>query len=114
MASKLEFVEYVCAQIAGAGEVQHKRMFGEYGIHLNGKYIAAVCDNQLFMKPTPKGRELLITPDEQPPYEGASVNYFLLEDLEDTEFLTKLFQAAWEDLPFPKPKKPKNPKAKKG
>ena len=39
MASNLDFVEYVCEQIGGAGQITYKKMFGEYGIYCNEKII---------------------------------------------------------------------------
>ena len=36
MASSVEFAEYVCGQAEGAGEVSYRKMFGEYGIYLDG------------------------------------------------------------------------------
>ena len=47
MASSLEFVEFVCDQVRNAGEIKYKKMFGEYGIYLNGKFVAAVCERWL-------------------------------------------------------------------
>lgn len=46
---------------------------------------------------------------EVPPYEGAK-NYFLIEDVDDREVLTKLTIATYEELPEPKqkPRKTKN------
>ena len=52
MASSLEFVEYAAGQLAGAGEITWKRMFGEYGLYCNGLFFAVICDNQLFVKMT--------------------------------------------------------------
>jgi len=46
---------------------------------------------------------------EAPPYEGAK-NYFLVEDVEDRETLTRLVVATCSELPEPKPKKPKTVK----
>ena len=31
MSSSIEFVEFAAGQLAGAGEITYKRMFGEYG-----------------------------------------------------------------------------------
>ncbi|MDR0813871.1 MAG: TfoX/Sxy family protein [Oscillospiraceae bacterium] len=107
MSSKPEFVEYVAGQLAGAGEISCRRMFGEYGIHMDGKYLACICGDQLFVKPTAAGRAVLVEPTEAPPYEGAGITYFLIEDVEDTELLRRLFTATWADLPFPKQKKKK-------
>ena len=40
------------------------------------------------------------------PYEGAQ-EMLLVENVEDKEFLTDLFKAIYDELPFPKPKKKK-------
>ena len=48
MASNVDFVEYVCAQMSGAGTVTYKKMFGEYGVYLNDKIIGLICDNRFF------------------------------------------------------------------
>ena len=42
----------------------------------------------------------------EPPYEGAK-DMLLVEDLDDKDFLTKLFESMYEELPAPKPKKKK-------
>ena len=47
MASDIGFVEYVCGQIAAAGRITHRRMFGEFAVYCDGKVLALVCDNQL-------------------------------------------------------------------
>ena len=59
MASSVEFVEYVCGQAEGAGDVSYRKMFGEYGIYLDGKFIGVICDNQFFVKITKAGEEIL-------------------------------------------------------
>ena len=110
MGSNLEFVEYVCDRMRGAGEITYKKMFGEYGIYLDGKFIAAVCDDQFFVKITEAGRKILIDPIETPMYEGGSPA-FLIEDVDDTNTLSELLAATWDELPFPKAKKPKKDKS---
>lgn len=30
MGTTIDFIEYVCDQIAGVGEIRYKKMFGEY------------------------------------------------------------------------------------
>ena len=40
MASDLAFVQHVCDQLRGAGEVSYKKMFGEYAIYLGAKTVA--------------------------------------------------------------------------
>ena len=52
MATKADFIEYVREQLVGAGAMSYRKMFGEYAVYLDGKVVALVCDNQLFVKPT--------------------------------------------------------------
>lgn len=56
MASDKNQLEYVLDQIGKAGVVTAKSMFGEYGIYCDGKIVGLFCDNQLFVKPTERGR----------------------------------------------------------
>jgi TfoX/Sxy family transcriptional regulator of competence genes len=109
MASDIGFVEYVCEQVAGAGHITHRRMFGEFALYCDGKVVALVCDNQLFLKPSTAGRALLQRVKEAPPYPGAKP-YFLIDvDLEDAEQMVRLVRATAAELP--PPKAPGNKKA---
>ncbi|MCI9105546.1 MAG: TfoX/Sxy family protein [Lachnospiraceae bacterium] len=110
MASNPEFVEYIADQLKGAGVITYRKMFGEYGMYVDGKIFAVICDNQLFIKITEAGKAMRPELQQAPPYEGAK-NYLLVEDIDDTAALTKLVAATCKELPEPKPKKPK--KAKK-
>ena len=56
MASDKSFIEFIVDQMGDAGFISHKKMFGEYAIYCDGKVVALVCDNQLFIKPTDGGR----------------------------------------------------------
>ena len=104
MASKPEFVEYVAEQLREAGSIRCRKMFGEYGLYLDGKIFALICDDQLFIKITEAGRRLAPTLREAAPYEGAKP-YFLFEEVDDSAFLTELALATCEELPMPKPKR---------
>ena len=42
-----------------------RKMFGEYALYLDGKVVALVCDDQLFLKPTPGATAAL--PPATPP-----------------------------------------------
>lgn len=56
MGSTLGFAEYIAGQIDSAGEVSYRKMFGEYAFYVNGKVVALLSDNQLYIKPTEGGR----------------------------------------------------------
>jgi TfoX/Sxy family transcriptional regulator of competence genes len=110
MASDKDFADFILEQIEGAGQVSARKMFGEYAIYCKGKVIALICDNQLFVKPTDKGKLYIGDVTEAPPYAGAK-NYFLIEDqLEDREWLSELIRITTRDLPVSKKTKPKNRK----
>lgn len=98
MASSLEFTQYVAEQLSGAGEITYKKMFGEYGLYCDGKLFANVSDDQLFIKITEAGRSLFPDLPEAPPYPGAK-DYFLIENVDDRDFLTALTLTTCQALP---------------
>lgn len=107
MGSDLSFVTYVAEQMESAGRVTYRKMFGEYAVYLDGKVVALVCDNRLFVKPTPGGRRFMGQAAEGFPYPGAKP-YLLIEDrLDDREWVTELIRITAEELPAPKKAKPK-------
>ena len=110
MASKPEFAAYAVEQLGGAqAGVTCRKMFGEYGLHVYGKFFAVICDNTLFVKQTLPGEALLRARGEwllAPPYEGAS-EYFKIDNVEDAAFLRQLTAVTGNALPEPKPKKKK-------
>lgn len=97
MSSSVEFVQYVCEQLAHAGEITHKSLFGEHGIYVDGIYCGAVCNNQFFVKETLAGKRILneITYGEM--YPGAKPS-FLIEDLQDKDHLALLLTETKEEL----------------
>ena len=112
MASDQKFVDYVIDQIQNAGEITAKNMFGEYGIYSNGKIFGLICDNKLFIKPTQSGRNFIKNVVESPPYEGAKPSFLINEQIDDSEWLSELVRLSVRELPEPKPKKKKTPKAR--
>jgi DNA transformation protein len=114
MASRQDTVDYLLDQISGAGRVSAKKMFGEYGIYCDGKIVALVCDDQLYVKPTPRGRDLIWKPREAAPYPGAKPYFLVTGDRwEDADWLAELIGVTAKELPAPKPKVKKAPKTKK-
>ncbi|MBD5095988.1 MAG: TfoX/Sxy family protein [Lachnospiraceae bacterium] len=106
MASNPEFVEYVADQLRDAGNITYRKMFGEYGMYCDGKIFALICENQLFIKITDAGRRLAPNLEIAPPYDGAK-DYFLIENIDDREFITSFVMETCKELPMPKTKKPK-------
>ncbi|MDE2596496.1 MAG: TfoX/Sxy family protein, partial [Sphingomonadales bacterium] len=112
MATRRETVDFVVEQMAGAGHVSARAMFGEYGVYCDGRVVALICGDQLFVKPTAAGRAFIGTPEEAPPYRGAKPSFLISADgLEDGEWLAELIRLTTAELPLPKPKKAKAQKA---
>ena len=110
MAQGLEFVEYITDQVDDGCNLTHRMMFGGCTLYVDGKVVALICDDQLFVKPTGAGREYIGNVVEAPAYPGAK-NSFLIEDqIEDGDWLTNLLTVTASELPAPKPKKKKKKK----
>jgi len=112
MSSDPGFVEYICDQIADAGEITARKMFGEWAIYCGRKVVALVCDDRLFVRPTQAGRAFIGEPTESPPYAGARPSFLIEDRLDDREWLTELIRLTERELPVPKPKPKKKPKKK--
>ena len=105
MASKIATVEYICDQAGLGRRLTYRKMFGEFALYVDGKVVALVCDDQLFLKPTAEGRACLVDVTEAPPFPGAK-NFFLLSaDLDDSERLGMALRVTARALPEPTPKK---------
>ncbi len=105
MASDQDFVEFIADQMEEAGHITYRKMFGEYALYCDGKVVALICDNQLYVKPTEAGRSYIGNVCEAPPYPGAKM-YFLIEgEYEDALWLSDLIRITDRELPPPKPKR---------
>jgi TfoX/Sxy family transcriptional regulator of competence genes len=107
MASSEEFVRFVAEQMENAGTIAYRKMFGEYAIYSDGKLVALVCDEKLFVKPTGGGRLFIGEVVEAPPYPGAKLSFLIEDKFEDREWISNLIRVTAKELPAPKPKKKK-------
>lgn len=102
MASDASFIEYVAEQAALGERLTWRKMFGEYALYVDAKVVALVCDNQVFVKPTPAGQELAPAAAALPPYPGAKPHLRLCDELDDGDLLARLLLATAEALPAAK------------
>ena len=113
MATDADYADYVREQAAGAGDVVLKKMFGEYGVYVDGVIVALACDNQLFLKPTPATAARLADAPMAPPYPGAKPHAVIDEWLDHPEALAALLRDTKNALPPAKAKATKKSPAKK-
>jgi len=103
MATSEEYIEFVCGQLAGAGAVRRRKMFGEYMVYVNDKPLLLVCDNTVFVKRLPQLSEVLADAQTALPYEGGRLHYIL--DMDDRELVWAVVGILEPATPLPKPQK---------
>lgn len=106
MASSQSTIDLISSKMSGAGLITFKKMFGEYALYVNGKVIAFICDDSLFLKPTPEAKDFYPDYEEAPAYPESKMYMLISEEKwEDSEFMSELASITHGALPAPKPKK---------
>lgn len=90
MATTKDYLDFVCAQLAGIRGVDYKRMFGEYQIYVNDRPVLLACDNTVFVKNHPALAHLLAEAPEGFPYPGAKPQKIL--DVEDRALTAQVLE----------------------
>ena len=106
MASSKEYLEFVLGQLAELDEITYRAMMGEFIIYYRGKIVGGIYDDRLLVKPVKSAIDYMLEVLYELPYEGTK-EMLLVEEVDNREFLTGLFQAMFEELPTPKTKKKK-------
>lgn len=106
MASSKEYVNFILEQLSELEEVRARSMMGEYLLYYRGKIAGNICDDRLLVKPVDSAVVYLRELNYQKPYEGAK-DMLLVDDVDDRAYLVGLFNAIYDELPEPKPKKSK-------
>ena len=103
MASKKEYLDFILEQLSDLDEIGYRSMMGEYILYYRGKVVGGIYDNRFLVKPVKSAVALMPNAEMELPYEGAK-EMLLVDDVENKEFLRKLLEAMYEDLPAPKKK----------
>ena len=104
MASSKEYLEFIMEQLAGMEDVSWRAMMGEYIIYYRGKIVGGIYDDRFLVKPVEAAVAMMPEAEMEQPYEGAK-EMLLVDDVDDREFLCKLLEAMYYELPVPKKKK---------
>jgi TfoX/Sxy family transcriptional regulator of competence genes len=105
MATDLDFIHYVCDQVADTKIITYRKMFGEYMVYVNAKPILLVCDNTVYVKMLDCIAEEMKEAEIGEPYHGARPHYIL--DIDNAEFCRQVISILEPLTPVPKPKKRK-------
>lgn len=104
MPSSKAYLDFILEQLSELEEITYRAMMGEYIIYYRGKIIGGIYDDRLLVKPVKSAISLMPNATYELPYEGAKA-MLLVDDVDSTEFLTRLFNAMYDDIPAPKKKK---------
>ena len=107
MACTPEFVDFVAAQLADAGAVRVRKMFGDHLLYVDEKPAVLLCDNVAYVKMHPALEAWMADAETGHPYPGAKLHYVL--DVEHRAEALRVVKILAEVLPLPKPRR----KAKK-
>lgn len=100
MATRQDFVEYVCQQISGIGMLRYRKMFGEYMVYLNDKPVIIVCDDTPYVKMLDIISDMMEGAGKGFPYNGAKEHYIL--DIDNSDFSKEVILKIESVTPLPK------------
>ena len=106
MASSKEYLDFILEQVSELDNISYKAMMGEFIIYYKGKIIGGIYDDRLLVKPMQSAINYMPNAVYELPYDGAK-EMLLVDEVDNKEFLIGLFDAMYDDLPAPKPKKKK-------
>ena len=106
MASRKEYLDFILEQLSGLEEISYKSMMGEYMIYYRGKIVGGIYDDSFLVKPVKSAIAYMQNAKYELPYDGVK-EMLLVDDVDNKEFLTGLFNSMYDELPAPKPKKKK-------
>lgn len=104
MASSKEYLDFILGQLSELEDVSYRAMMGEYIIYYRGKVVGGIYDDRFLVKPTTSAVTMMPDVSMELPYEGAK-KMLLVDNVENTDFLRKLLESMYEELPAPKKNK---------
>ncbi len=104
MPSTKNYLDFIIEQLSLAQGITYRAMMGEYIIYCRGKVIGGIYDDRFLIKPVASAVEMMPDAAYELPYEGAK-EMLLVDNIDDREFLKKLVEAVYEELPEPKKRK---------
>ena len=104
MASSRGYLDFILEQLFELEEITYRAMMGEYILYYRGKIVGGIYDDRLLVKPVKSAISLMPDATYELPYEGAK-EMLLVDDVDNKDFLTQLFNAMYDELPNPKKKK---------
>ena len=103
MASSKEYLFFILEQLSGLDDITYRAMMGEYILYYRERVIGGIYDDRFLVKPVRAAVNLMPNAEMEVPYEGAK-GMLLVDDVDDREYLVKLLEAMYDELPERKKK----------
>ena len=105
MATTDETAQFILSKLRHSDRFTAKRMFGEFGLYADGKMVALICDDRLFVKIAPQSEALEPQCEKGEPYPRAKPHYLIDEgQLSTIPTLPSILLALAEAMPEKKTK----------
>jgi TfoX/Sxy family transcriptional regulator of competence genes len=113
MSTQKSTVEFILEKLGNPKRFSVRAMFGEYALYADGKTVALVCDDQLYVKILPASSELESICDKDEAYPGSKPYYVVEESqLSHIRNLPEILLGIAKSLPVKKSKILKPPTSK--
>lgn len=104
MASSKEYLTFILEQLSDLEGISYRAMMGEYIIYYREKIVGGIYDDRLLAKPVKSAVSLMPNAIYELPYDGAK-EMLLVDNVDNKDFLTRLFVAMYDELSAQKKKK---------
>ena len=104
MASSKEYLDFIMEQLSELENISYRAMMGEDIIYYKNKIVGGIYDDRLLVKTVKSAVEYMSNVKYELPYVGAK-KMLLVDNIDDKEYLSGLFNAMFDELPAPKSKK---------
>ena len=104
MASSKDYLEFILGQLCELEDLSYRAMMGEFILYYKGKIVGGIYDDRLLVKAVESAITYMPNAEYELPYEGAK-EMLLVDDVDNREYLAGLFEAMYDELPVPKPKR---------
>lgn len=101
MASSKEYLTFILEQLSDLEGISYRAMMGEYIIYYREKIVGGIYDDRLLVKPVKSAVSLMPNAIYELPYDGAK-EMLLVNNVDNKDFLTRLFVAMYDELPVQK------------
>lgn len=112
MATSKEYADFIRDKFARLDVVTVRPMMGEYVIHMAGKVLGFIGDEQLMLEPGPTIDRLLPNAEKRELFPGSKLFPIIPDGMSAGE-LCGIAEVIYDDLPVSKPRKSKKATANK-